>query len=71
VKSFKIREIIVFNKAELMRKTNTNKLTAVAGLIIVFGLMGISHVSAQTVWLDQLDLSTATQGRSEEHTSEL
>ena len=45
-----------------MRKTNTNKLTAVAGLIIVFGLMGISHVSAQTVWLDQLDLSTATQG---------
>jgi alpha-galactosidase len=40
----------------------TYKLTAFAGLIIVFGLLGMGSVSAQTVWLDELDLSTATQG---------
>lgn len=40
----------------------TYKLTAFAGLIIVFWLLGMGSVSAQTVWLDELDLSTATQG---------
>ncbi|MEO6233426.1 MAG: NPCBM/NEW2 domain-containing protein, partial [Ferruginibacter sp.] len=29
---------------------------------IIFSLVSISTLSAQTVWLDKLDLSTATQG---------
>ena len=45
-----------------MKKLRIIKLSAIAGLIIVFGLIGMRQVSAQTVWLDQLDLSAATQG---------
>jgi len=45
-----------------MKITNDIKLLAITSLIIIFGLGGINQVSAQTVWLDQLDLSTATQG---------
>ena len=44
-------------------KTKSNiKLAAIAGIIITLGLIGSGQLSAQTVWLDQLDLSTATQG---------
>lgn len=38
------------------------KLFNLAVLLIVFELFAVSFVSAQTVWLDELDLSTATQG---------
>ncbi|MDP4208857.1 MAG: NPCBM/NEW2 domain-containing protein [Bacteroidota bacterium] len=43
-----------------MKITSNIKLTAIVGLIIILGLIG--QVSAQTVWLDELDLSAATQG---------
>ena len=41
-----------------------NKLNfaIVAFLIVVFKLMEINSVCAQTVWIDELDLSTVTQG---------
>ena len=42
-----------------MKVTSTIRLAAITGLII---FLGISGLSAQTVWLDQLDLSAATQG---------
>jgi len=45
-----------------MKITSNIRLAAFAGLIIVSSLIGIGQLSAQTVWLDQLDLSTATQG---------
>ena len=45
-----------------MKITSIIKVAAIAGLIIVFGLVGVCQTSAQTIWLDQLDLSTATQG---------
>ena len=45
-----------------MKTTCNIRLAAIAGLIIVTSLIGIGQLSAQTVWLDQLDLSTATQG---------
>ena len=45
-----------------MKLTNNLKVAAIIGLIIIFGLMGMGQVSAQTVWLDELDLSAATQG---------
>jgi alpha-galactosidase len=45
-----------------MKTTNNIRLAAIAGLIIISSLIGIGQLSAQTVWLDQLDLSTATQG---------
>jgi alpha-galactosidase len=61
-KNFKIQEILIFNKTELMKLTNTIKLPVIAGLIIIFSLIGIGQALAQTVWLDQLDLSAATQG---------
>lgn len=35
---------------------------AITGLVILFSLFGGCQLSAQTVWLDELDLSTATQG---------
>ncbi len=46
----------------LKNVTRNIRLDAIAGLIIICGLMGIDQLSAQTVWLDQLELSTATQG---------
>lgn len=36
--------------------------SAVLGMIALFVLLGIQTANAQTVWLDQLDLSAATQG---------
>ncbi len=44
-----------------MRITKRIK-SVLAGLIILFSTFGIQTITAQTVWLDQLDLSTATQG---------
>jgi len=41
---------------------NINKLTFVSILITVLNFVGSNSLSAQTVWLDELDLSTATQG---------
>jgi len=44
-------------------KTTCNiRLAIIAGLIITSSLIGTGQLLAQTVWLDQLDLSTATQG---------
>jgi alpha-galactosidase len=37
-------------------------LTAFFGLIILSNLVGTARLTAQTVWLDELDLSAATQG---------
>ena len=45
-----------------MKTTSNIRLAAIAGLIIISSLIGTGQLSAQTVWLDQLDLSTATQG---------
>jgi len=45
-----------------MKTTSNIRLAAIAGLIIISSLISIGQLSAQTVWLDQLDLSTATQG---------
>jgi alpha-galactosidase len=45
-----------------MKITGNIKVAAITGLIIIFGWIGMGQTSAQTVWLDQLDLSTATQG---------
>jgi len=38
------------------------KIFKIAVLFVVFQLIAIGFTSAQTVWLDELDLSTATQG---------
>jgi alpha-galactosidase len=45
-----------------MNKKIKIKLTAIVGLIIIFSLGTTGILFAQTVWLDELDLSTATQG---------
>jgi len=45
-----------------MKTTSNIRLTLITGLIIISSLIGIGQLSAQTVWLDQLDLSTVTQG---------
>jgi alpha-galactosidase len=42
-----------------MRLVNNIKLAAITALIVT---LGIGQLSAQTVWLDELDLSAATQG---------
>ncbi|OJU34252.1 MAG: alpha-galactosidase, partial [Bacteroidales bacterium 45-6] len=34
----------------------------ILGIIVLLALLGVQTTSAQTVWLDQLDLSAATQG---------
>jgi alpha-galactosidase len=57
-----IQKTIIFNKIEFMRMVSNIKLAAITGFIIILGLIGTGQLSAQTVWLDQLDLSTATQG---------
>ena len=43
-----------------MKITNKIKVLTITGLIVVLGIIG--QVAAQTVWLDELGLSTATQG---------
>ena len=45
-----------------MKVTHNFKFTTILVLFISLSLSGIGHLTAQTVWLDQLDLSTATQG---------
>jgi NPCBM/NEW2 domain. len=45
-----------------MKIANNIKLAVTAGLFILFSMIGTENLSAQTVWLDQLDLSAATQG---------
>jgi alpha-galactosidase len=45
-----------------MKILSNSKFTATIGFFILFSFLGFSSLSAQTVWLDQLDLSTATQG---------
>ena len=45
-----------------MKVINKFRFTAIIGFFVTFSFLGINSVSAQTVWLDQLDLSTATQG---------
>jgi len=45
-----------------MNKSVNFKLMTVVGLVLISNLIGIDRISAQTVWLDQLDLSAATQG---------
>lgn len=49
-------------KNDLMKVINKFRFTAIIGFLVTFSFFGINSVSAQTVWLDQLDLSTATQG---------
>ncbi len=39
-----------------------HKLTAIVAFTIAIWLTGAGHLEAQTVWLDELDLSAATQG---------
>ncbi len=45
-----------------MKKTNKIRLAAILGLILIFQSIGIAELSANTIWLDELDLSAATQG---------
>src|SRR4051812_38390929 len=45
-----------------MNSSSNIKVATLVGLIILLNLIGSNRISAQTVWLDQLDLSTATQG---------
>jgi alpha-galactosidase len=45
-----------------MKETNNFRFTAIIGLFFLFGFLCVNSLSAQTVWLDQLDLSSATQG---------
>ena len=45
-----------------MKITSNIRLAVIAGILIISSLIGVGQLSAQTVWLDQLDLSTATQG---------
>src|SRR5690349_16365701 len=46
----------------LLNEIRDIKWMKIVGLSIALNLIATSFVSAQTVWLDQLDLSTATQG---------
>ena len=45
-----------------MKITINIKIRTIAGIILTFIFLGLGQLSAQTVWLDELDLSTATQG---------
>lgn len=45
-----------------MKKIKSINQFVIAGLIILFCMAGSGRLTAQTVWLDELDLSTATQG---------
>jgi alpha-galactosidase len=45
-----------------MKESGIIRLASIIGLIIIFNLVGMGQLSAQTVWLDQLELSAATQG---------
>ena len=43
-------------------KNTRNLKSVIAGLVVLYGTLSVSVANAQTVWLDQLDLSTITQG---------
>jgi alpha-galactosidase len=45
-----------------MRIADNLKLAIIAVCLALSGFINMGEISAQTVWLDQLDLSTATQG---------
>jgi alpha-galactosidase len=45
-----------------MKIIKRNSFIAIIGFVVLFSFWGTNRLSAQTVWLDQLDLSTATQG---------
>ncbi len=45
-----------------MNCLKTKRAMIIAGLIVLLSFIGNSQLFAQTVWLDQLDLSAATQG---------
>lgn len=45
-----------------MKVMHNFRFLTIIGFLVLFSFSGINNVSAQTVWLDQLDLSTATQG---------
>ena len=45
-----------------MKMKNYIKVEIIVGIVIILSLFGINSLSAQTVWLDELDLSAATQG---------
>jgi alpha-galactosidase len=46
----------------LKKKEGKRRIAFIAGIIAIIGFMGNSCTTSQIVWLDQLDLSTATQG---------
>ncbi|WP_345954346.1 NPCBM/NEW2 domain-containing protein [Mucilaginibacter sp. PAMB04168] len=46
----------------IKKLTVGRKLPATLGLVITINLGGLNQLHAQTIWIDQLDLSTATQG---------
>jgi alpha-galactosidase len=48
--------------AKGVTRINRIKLVTILVLVTASNLFPINHLSAQTVWLDQLDLSAATQG---------
>ncbi|RXK85510.1 NPCBM/NEW2 domain-containing protein [Filimonas effusa] len=45
-----------------MKKSVLRRLNVLAGLVIISAMICAQQPAAQTVWLDQLDLSAATQG---------
>ena len=45
-----------------MNIKNKVRTVLIIGVLITFSLIDLQSLSAQTVWLDELDLSTATQG---------
>ncbi|MGE5394819.1 MAG: NPCBM/NEW2 domain-containing protein [Candidatus Saccharibacteria bacterium] len=45
-----------------MKTLRSIKSAVLAGLLVFISMAGSGRLSAQTVWLDELDLSTATQG---------
>lgn len=57
--TFSDKTIVIHN--DTMKKTKFLK-SVIAGLVVLIGTLNVSVASAQTVWLDQLDLSTITQG---------
>jgi len=59
--NLRVRSKYQYQSFYFMKITKKNK-SAVFGLIILFSTFGIQAITAQTIWLDQLDLSTATQG---------
>src|SRR5665213_2470643 len=58
--------VLIFIKhthiVSIVNKVRKNIFSMAFALTAVFSLSSISTLSAQTVWLDQLDLSAATQG---------